>query len=343
MEAPAMHPTLIRVQFRKALGKDPEALFEQFDPEPFAAASLGQVHRATTRKGEKVAVKIQYPAIREVIENDFKILKTLVAPAKAVGYISAPAVQELERGILEETDYLNEARNINLFRAGLKPLPYAKVPRVHPRLSTDKVLTMSFMEGLHLSEFLATKPSQTVRNRVGTRLIELFCHQVHGIRARHADPHPGNYLFSKNGDINLLDFGCVKHLSPSTITLTGLYAGRAWEQSKAKFDDMVRCTWGKTSSAATPRAQKIMKEVIKFITCVYPADPKEIIDFGNPELLESLTKLFNSAFRPKLLNPELFFFSRTEMGIYNVLHTLKAKVPTTQTLARVLQRLGKEY
>ena len=86
MQAPGMHPTLARAQFKSALGRYPEEVFRKFEPEPFAAASLGQVHRAITRQGETVAVKIQYPAIRTAIENDFKLFRSLTLPGRATGY-----------------------------------------------------------------------------------------------------------------------------------------------------------------------------------------------------------------------------------------------------------------
>lgn len=226
MKAPAMHPTLMRTQFRKALGKNPEEVFREFDPEPFAAASLGQVHRAVTKRGEKVAVKIQYPAIREVIENDFKLLRTVSVPAKLAGYLPKIALDELERGILEETDYVNEARNIEHFRKRLKPLKQIQVPKLHPRFCTDTVLTMSLLDGVHLNEFLRSKPTQALRNKIGARLVELFGTQLHSVHAVHADPHPGNYLFTKDGKIGLIDFGCVKQLNDTTVGLLRQMATR---------------------------------------------------------------------------------------------------------------------
>jgi predicted unusual protein kinase regulating ubiquinone biosynthesis (AarF/ABC1/UbiB family) len=95
MQAPGMHATLARAQFKSSLGKFPEEMFRKFDPEPFAAASLGQVHRAITLKGEKVAVKIQYPAIRSAIENDFKLLKSATLPTQLTGHVPAALIEEI--------------------------------------------------------------------------------------------------------------------------------------------------------------------------------------------------------------------------------------------------------
>src|SRR5687767_5854475 len=135
MRAPAMHPTLARAQFKASLGKFPEEVFREFTAEPFAAASLGQVHRARTKAGEEVAVKIQYPAIRKAIESDFKLLRSAALPVRLTGHATESMIAEVERGILQETDYVNEAQNIDFFRKQLALLDYVRVPSVHSNLS----------------------------------------------------------------------------------------------------------------------------------------------------------------------------------------------------------------
>src|SRR3989454_8167232 len=214
MEAPGMHPSLVRVQVKQSLGGEPEEIFKQFTPEPFAAASLGQVHHAVTREGQRVAVKIQYPSIRRAIENDFSLFRTFSKPAQASGHIPKSAIDEMEKQIIAETDYLREADNIEFLAERLAPLSFVKVPRVFRDYSSDKVLTMSLMPGRHLEDFLAQHPSQKLRNQLGAHLFELFHFQVYKIEALHADPHWGNYLFNDDASISLVDFGCVKYLSP---------------------------------------------------------------------------------------------------------------------------------
>ena len=132
-------------------------MFRKFDPEPFAAASLGQVHRAVTRKGEKVAVKIQYPAIRSAIESDFKLLRSATLPTQLTGHVPAALIEEIQRGILEETDYLREADNLEFFRKGLSGLEYMVIPRVYRELSTDRVLTMSLYRRRIIGRFSEAK------------------------------------------------------------------------------------------------------------------------------------------------------------------------------------------
>ncbi|MDB6033033.1 MAG: hypothetical protein JWM16_3371 [Verrucomicrobiales bacterium] len=131
MQAPAMHEALMRAQFKSSMGRYPEEMFSSFNPQPFAAASLGQVHWATTRDGEEVAVKIQYPAIREAIESDFRMLRTAGLPVRLSGHLESEMIREAERGILEETDYIREAQNIDYFRTALADLKFMRMPRVY--------------------------------------------------------------------------------------------------------------------------------------------------------------------------------------------------------------------
>ncbi|MEJ7758509.1 MAG: AarF/ABC1/UbiB kinase family protein [Gemmatimonadaceae bacterium] len=191
MQAPGMHPSLVRAQFRSSVGRDPEESYKTFTPEPFAAASLGQVHYATLKNGEQVAVKIQYPGIRDAIENDFKWFRAVSKPAQLSQYLPESAVDELRAQIIAECDYEREAENVAFFRRHLARLPYVDVPYVHAKLSTDKVLTMSVVRGEYLDSFLAKRPSQRLRNLVGERLFELFYFQLMEMQALHADPHWG--------------------------------------------------------------------------------------------------------------------------------------------------------
>ena len=153
MHAPPMHPALMRAQFKSALGKYPEEVFRSFETEPFAAASLGQVHWAVTKNGEEVAVKIQYPAMREAIESDFTALRTAGFAARITGHLQESVIREAQRGIVEETDYIKEARNIEFFGKALAPLEFVRVPKVLRELSSDRVLTMSRVPGIAFAGF----------------------------------------------------------------------------------------------------------------------------------------------------------------------------------------------
>ena len=141
MQAPGMHPTLARARFKAALGKEPEEVFQNFMAEPFAAASLGQVHHAITRHGEPVAVKLQYPGIRAAVANDFRWFRAVSKGAQLTRHLPEPTLAELEAQILAETDYRLEVDNLERMRKALAPLEWVTVPRVYRRLSGAGVIT----------------------------------------------------------------------------------------------------------------------------------------------------------------------------------------------------------
>ena len=340
MQAPGMHPSLVRVQIKRSLGREPEEIFKRFTPEPFAAASLGQVHHATTKAGERVAVKVQYPGIRDAITNDVKLFRTVSKPAQASGHFPKVAIDELEKQFLAETDYKREADNIEFFRRELAPLPFVQVPRLLRKYSAGKVLTMSLMRGQHLDEFLANRPSQRLRNELGTRLFDLFYFQVLKIGSLHADPHWGNYLFDRDGRISLVDFGCVKTLSPATTTYLHrafLYSGSIHSVDFSRLMETYYRAEGLKLLAVTRRA--LIRFAENFYRKIYPLDPGKDFrfDFGNREFLNDYFTESKNLFRTKGILADLIFMARAEMGLYQTLYRLKAQVPSSQIVRRYLR------
>ena len=334
MHAPAMHPTLARAQFKASLGADPEVLFRVFEETPFAAASLGQVHRAWTRSGEKVAVKIQYPAIRAAIESDLKLLRSATLPARFLGHAPGAIIDEVQRGFLEETDYFHEAGNIEFFRRKLKGLDYLTLPEVQWDLTRERVLTMSFVEGEIMGPFLNKKPSQAVRNLIGTRLVELYYIQLHRLRALHADHHPGNYLFQPDGHIGLVDFGCVKRINFDASDLIRSCVGRTWRQGDKQAAHVLRLIFGARVPYAHARKMLPTLEVMTGILYPEGKHANPVVDFGKEQLLQLLVMTLKKAVRDKLTNPEFAFISRAELGLYSLLHQLSAKVNVRATWRR---------
>lgn len=326
MRAPGMHASLARAQFKAALGKYPEELFREFDPEPFAAASLGQVHRGVTRTGEKVAIKIQYPAIRSAIENDFKLLRSLTLPGQLTGHIPAALLAEFERGMLEETDYLHEAQNLDFFRKELAGLAYLSIPRVYPELSGDRVLTMSFIEGVSLREFLLAKPSAAARDLLGTRLAEMYYTQLHRLKALHADQHPGNYLFQADGRIGLVDFGCVKRLRIEITKIIDCLLHRSWRQGEAEARQLLKRIFG--SQVPYRRARKALPLLENSADFLFPQGPSAnpVVNFADSALLKLAAHNGKGMLRDKLIPPEFAFVSRAEMGLCHLLHEVGARV-----------------
>lgn len=339
MQAPPMHPSLVRAQFKQSLGKNPEEIFSEFATEPFAAASLGQVHHAITREGERVAVKIQYPGIRQSIANDFRMFRTVSKPAQASGHIPKTAIDEIEQQIIAETDYVLEAKNIDFFRRRLRPLDFVEVPRVLRRYSSDKILTMTLMPGRHIDDFLAPRPGQKLRNELGERLLELFYFQLLKAEALHADPHWGNYLFTDDGRISLVDFGCAKYMSRATVSY--LRNGFLFPGSirSAEFGQLLEKYYRDEGRPLLPATRKALIGFAEnFYRKVYPPNPEhpKPFDFADPQFLNDFFAASKNLFRAKGVLAELIFMVRAEMGMYQTLHRLKAKVHTSRIVRKYL-------
>jgi predicted unusual protein kinase regulating ubiquinone biosynthesis (AarF/ABC1/UbiB family) len=337
-QAPGMHPSLVRVQVKTSLGKEPEEIFERFSPKPFAAASLGQVHEATIRGGKRVAVKIQYPGIRETIESDFKWFRTLSKPAQASGHIPKEAIDEMQRQMIAETEYKHEADNIEFFHKKLSPLSFVEVPVVFREYSSEKVLTMTFVRGQHLEQFLTSRPSQKVRNQLGTNLFELYYFQLLKLGAFHADPHWGNYLFNEDCTIGLIDFGCAKKLSPASLRyLKGvfLYSG---SRRSAEFRRLLEANYESQGKKMPRAAYEALVEFSEAFRQAYPPEKGKqfIFDFSDNSFLTNYIRHATKLFRTKHVMTEYIFMARAEMGLYNTLHALKARVPTSDIVRKYL-------
>jgi len=339
-EAPPMHPSLVRAQFKGAMGGPPDRVFRQFDETPFAATSLGQVHRAVTHDGETVAVKIQYPGIEDAVKNDFTWFRAVATASQIKRYFPASAIAELEQHIMAETDYAREADNVEFFVRGLEPLGYVSVPRVRRDLSHDTVLTLSMVEGETIDAFLKRRPSQRLRDLVGERLLEMFYFQVLRLEAFHADPHWGNYLFRPDGTIGLVDFGCVKYLPKvfvNNLRSVFLYPG---DRDSAEFRGLLAKRYAVSSPRLSPKLQRALVRMTKeFYAKVYPPDTSrdgEPYDFSDGLAIKDYIRESQNLLLAKGTLPEYVFLGRTESGLYNTLHRLKARVRTSALVRRCL-------
>jgi predicted unusual protein kinase regulating ubiquinone biosynthesis (AarF/ABC1/UbiB family) len=216
--APPMdYDAVVRV-VRAELGKDPEQLFASFDARPLAAASIGQVHRARLFDGTAVAVKVQYPGVDRAIAADLDNYGMLMAMVGAVmpNVEARPIVDELRSRMLEELDYRLEAEHQQRFGEMFAGHPRVLIPRVFPERSAQRVLTTEFVDGLGFYDFLATASDDARRAAVLTIREFVFDSMFHH-HLFNGDPHPGNYLFTADGRVAFLDFGCVKRFDPAFI------------------------------------------------------------------------------------------------------------------------------
>jgi len=210
-----INKALIRKIIKQELGDYPQNIFESFDNEAFAAASLGQVHLATI-DGKKYAVKVQYPGIAASIESDLSVLKFIL-----MRFVKGDSVDhlmdEIGARLREEVDYEQEAKNTELFFNNFKHNSIV-VPEIKSELSSKRVLTSSFLEGKRFEEFLASNPTQELKNHYAQLIFDSYFISFYQMKIIHADPNPGNFIFMEDGKLGLIDFGCVKRLDDDFLS-----------------------------------------------------------------------------------------------------------------------------
>jgi predicted unusual protein kinase regulating ubiquinone biosynthesis (AarF/ABC1/UbiB family) len=217
-DAPPMSDELAAGVVERELGAAPEEIFVEWDPEPIAAASIGQVHRAVlldpdTGAERAVAVKVQYPGVDEAIESDLANtdLLGMVMQQGFRGLDPGELVDELKIRLTEEVDYAREARNQQRFADYYRDHPYIHVPDVVTSHSTRRVLTTELVSGATWRELLTWDQAQ--RDLAAECLFRFVFRSLYRMRAFNGDPHPGNYLFHGDGRVTFLDFGLVKHFN----------------------------------------------------------------------------------------------------------------------------------
>lgn len=217
-DAPPMDPALAKEVLQSDLGRSVDDLFTEFDDEPLAAASIGQVHRAVMRDGREVAVKIQYPGAAEAIRDDLANSELLVTIFRMAASASGTAIRpdfrqmarEIATRISEEIDYRHEAKNVKAFNELYRDHPFIQVPEIIEEASGDRVLTMTFLHGLDWAA--AQNADQDLKNTWAEVIHRFATGSFRHANLFHADPHPGNYRFGLDGTVGFVDFGCIKIL-----------------------------------------------------------------------------------------------------------------------------------
>jgi predicted unusual protein kinase regulating ubiquinone biosynthesis (AarF/ABC1/UbiB family) len=246
-EAPPMGAAFVKRRMQAELGPQWQSRFGSFDLNPAAAASLGQVHRATTKDGERIACKLQYPDMQSAVEADLSQLELVFALHRRMD----PAIdtreiaKEIGERVREELDYEREAKHAALYAQTLADVEEVRVPRVHPELSTRRLLSLEWLEGEKILQF--TEAPVEIRNRLAVAMFKAWWHPFSHAAVIHGDPHLGNYtVFSEGGEargINLLDYGCIRIFHPRFVGgVVDLYRG-------LQTDDRARVvhayeTWG---------------------------------------------------------------------------------------------------
>lgn len=339
--APPLSGPLIIQTFKKHFGETPDKIFDTFNIKSKNAASIGQVHEATL-KGKKLAVKIQYPGVGNSISSDLKLIKPFAFRLLGMSERELDIyMREVEERLVEETDYELEIKRSIEFSNACAGIENLVFPEYYPELSSAKIITMDWIDGLHLKEFLQTNPSQELRNKIGQALWDFYNFQQHELRAVHADPHPGNFLITPEGNLGIIDFGCIKELPDDfyypffSTTSTDLLNDKAETIKAFRQLEMIQ---PKDNNQQIEFYYQNYKEMIQLFAEPYMSGE---FDFSQNKFFDSLY-----AFGEKIAKmPEFkqargvkhfIYVNRTNFGLYNILHELKAKVKTDTFKPHVL-------
>jgi predicted unusual protein kinase regulating ubiquinone biosynthesis (AarF/ABC1/UbiB family) len=326
---------------RAELGRPPDELFAEFEREPLAAASLGQVHAARLADGREVVVKVQYPGVEKALENDLANAAVLVRGFALTGQALDGRLyyEELRASLLRELDYVQEAAQANAYRAAAQRYPELVVPDVVTDRSAKRVLCLTRLHGQPLLDFMDAHAPGAERFRVARLLILAIWGPFYAARLVHADPHPGNFFVLSDGKLGVLDFGSTKLLSEKFASVYREFleenaAGRAHPDvgpmlKKAGFRFL-----GDDEEDAFEFCQKLADIVQRPIQ-------SETYDFSSEALFWELKRSFRSD--PKLAltikpPPEALLFYRSAAGLAQDLRLLKAHGPVRAVLKEIQDR-----
>lgn len=336
--APPLSYPLVVKTFQQHFGKGPSEIFDKFSKNAINAASIGQVHEAWL-DGKRLAVKIQYPGVANSVSSDLKLVKPFALrlfnlSEKELGQY----LEEVESKLLEETDYNLELRRSTDITGACSHIENLVFPSYYPEYSSERIITMDWIEGKHLKEYLETDPDYESRQKIGQGLWDFYDHQVHELKQVHADPHPGNFLMQPNGKLGVIDFGCVKEIPED------FYKGyfKLIRKDIVKNDNEIEeaflelgIIYDTDSEKDKKFFIKVFKEMISLLGRPFHSETfdfaddayfKEIFDLS--ERLSNMKELKNS--RQARGSRHALYINRTYFGLYNLLNDLKVEIKTTK-------------
>ena len=329
---PPLSSPLVVKTFKKYFGKAPNVIFDEFDANSVNAASIGQVHRAK-KNGKDLAVKIQYPGVADSIKSDLSLVKPIAIKMFNIkGKDSDKYFKEVEDKLTEETDYSLEIKQSQEIAKACAHIPNILFPTYYKEYSSNRILTMDYMQGQHLSEFAKHNTDQENANRLGQALWDFYMHQIHNLKKVHADPHPGNFLINDNIQLIALDFGCMKVIpdefylpyfelaNPNIINNPRLFSEKLYELEILTPND---------TKDETTFFTAMFHELLSVFTLPFQQD---VFDFSDPEFFGKIGDLAeryskNTELRKFSSNrgsKHFIYMNRTFFGLYNLMFDLKS-------------------
>ncbi|RYU82455.1 ABC1 kinase family protein [Hymenobacter persicinus] len=337
-QTPPLSGPLVVKAFQTAFGKSPFALFDEFDLQARQAASIGQVHQAR-KDGQLLAVKVQYPGVADSIRSDIRLVKPIALRVMGLSEAQVrPYLEEVETRLLEETNYVLELQRGTDIGARCAHLPHLEFARYYPELSAARILTMDWLAGQHLKEFLLTEPSQAVRNQLGQALWDFYAFQMHTLRQVHADPHPGNFLLRSDagGTVGVLDFGCVKEIPADVYALFTALLTTETLADETRLADLLTQAGVLRPDDSPARRAFYLRTMQASLELVGRPFRQPTFDFGDPAYMQALYALGDDLLQQPELRQQreprgsehFIYLNRTYVGLYALLTELGAVVQT---------------
>lgn len=334
--APPLSYPLVVKTFQKSFGKSPSEMFDTFTHKAVNAASMGQVHQATWKK-KKLAVKIQYPGIADSVKSDLAMIKPIALSMFNLNPVEYDEfIQEVELRMMEETDYTLELKRSIELSEGTRNIDNILFPKYYKELSSEKILTMDWIDGEPLGETLMRKLPAGVGSRLGQAMWDFYHFQLHKLRAVHADPHPGNFIVTPEYKLGIIDFGCVKVIPEDFYHTYFQLLDKDFLQNKEKMNKVfhqMRFIYTDDSEKDKKFFTSIFSKLVELLARPFQhptfdfsdtAYFSELFTFG--EELSKMKELRESK-KPRGVRDALYI-NRTYFGLYNLLHDLTATVKT---------------
>jgi predicted unusual protein kinase regulating ubiquinone biosynthesis (AarF/ABC1/UbiB family) len=334
--APPLSYPLVKRTFMSELHQDPEKLFDRFNTVASHAASIGQVHQAE-KGGKTYAVKIQYPGVAQSVSSDLRMVRPIATRLfNLQGSDINKYFDEVRIKLLEETDYPLEMKRGRMISEACRHLDNTVFPEYYSEWSSQRILTMSWMHGRPLPEFLATNPSVEDRNKIGQALWDFYHYQIYHLKMVHADPHPGNFLVDDSGRLVVLDFGCVKEIPESffrdyfkLLTPGILEEEEEFHQTLYALDFLLK----DDDPQKVPFYTSVFKQMISLLSRPFYTETFDFSDATFFNEIYATGERFTSMKELKEANGARgsqhgLYINRTYFGLYNLLHIIQAKVDT---------------
>ena len=330
---PPLSAPLVQKTFRKYFGKNPSEIFDKFDLNSVNAASIGQVHKAELN-GKKLAVKIQYPGVSESISTDLAMVKPIAIKMFNIkGKDSDQYFKEVEHKLLEETDYILELKQSQEVAENCKNIPNLLFPKYYPEYSTDRIITMDWMNGIPLSEFSKTNISEENKQKIGQTFWDFYMYQLHILKKVHADPHPGNFLVSENSELIAIDFGCMKKIPMEFYTPYFELADRSNLNDPEVFQKKLFAL-EILREDDTEEERIFFSEIFRELLFLFTKPLQdEYFDFSNEKFFQDIADLGQKYAKNSQLkkmngnrgSKHFIYINRTFFGLYSLMHDIGAK------------------